>query len=469
MLRPMPDRLFRHLLALAAVAALCGCAAPPGAVEARAHLGQGDADAAERAAAAGLLYEPASPTLWRLRVRAAMVAGAHDRAASHYRTYRNMRGGRDDSRLLADMARTTLAQALAVPSPAVRARAIRIIEDHEIEPLARDVMKLIGDANHEVAAAAAVAVLRAHPQAPGVAARMLASHDPRARAIAAEGIARKAGARARSDIEPLLGDPEPSVRAAAARAMAAWRAREDDERITHIARGDEDPGVRAAAIRALADTGRSNAAATARLALASEQPEVRRAAAYALAALGDRRGLKRAVRSRDVIVALRAGAALWRLGLDDEDGLGRALRSDDPAVRVAALAEIARSARDREGLRAAGWMLPDPDPEVRLAAGRTLIALGLRDRGVRELEAALKGERDDLRVIAAGELARLGDARGTAALEELWAAADASSRRRAVRQHLIAGQPSAALADALADASFDIRLQAADAILRLSR
>lgn len=449
-----------------ALLALSGwaCAGAPHVERARGELARGDPEAAERAAADGLEKDPDDDELWRVRVRAAAEAGERERAADLYRAY--ARRGGDDPRVLGDLARAALARATEHPDPDVRARAVRAIEDRRVESLAPRVFALLRDDADEVAATAAVAVLRGHRDAPGVAAAMLESEHARARAIATAGVARKVGPASRPEIEPKLEDDDPEVRAAAVTAIAAWGERRDSWRLLAAAHEDGDPRVRAAALRALGEGERSGAAAAAVRGVADEAPEVRRAAAYALAELEHARGLRLAARAPDPAIALRAGAALWRLGEDDADGLGRGLRAANPSLRKAALAEIARSAPGRHGLRAAGYMLVDPDPGVRLAAGRALLELGVTERAVAELASALEADDEALRAAAATELARIGDERGARSLAELAAGArDPSAARRAARGHAVAGILSPGLAVALASERPGVRVAAARAAL----
>jgi hypothetical protein len=100
---------------------------------------------------------------------------------------------------------------------------------------------------------------------------------------------------------------------------------------------------------------------------------------------------------------------------------------------------------------------------VRLAAARAVIATGPRDAALPALVSALSTSR---RLDAADELARLGDARGFAALEASARAADPSERRVALA--LLAPLPAGrdALVAALTDGDADIRLDAAGALLR---
>ncbi len=85
---------------------------------------------------------------------------------------------------------------------------------------------------------------------------------------------------------PLLGDPEPSVRARAAWALSACRERAGVEGILALL-GDEDPGVRCAAARALGWGSLGGSAAVARLHTVQGDPvpEVRAAADWALGVL----------------------------------------------------------------------------------------------------------------------------------------------------------------------------------------
>jgi HEAT repeat protein len=116
-----------------------------------------------------------------------------------------------------------------------------------------------------------------------------------------------------------------------------------------------------------------------------------------------------------------------------------------------------------------GSMLDDRAIEVRLAAARTLLALGVRDRALEELGKALADERDDPRLQAAIDLIRFDDPRGLEALAELTRGPSPSTRAAAIRAHSYARRPTPALVAALADESPPLRIEAAETLLRILR
>jgi hypothetical protein len=252
----------------------CG-SMPPGAKKAQRLLKAGDFAGAEKVADDELARFPKHPTLWRIKIQAGMLAGDAAGAVDDYGRWLDIRGAHDRD-ILATMAKTTLWQGLRVPSAAVKTEAIQTIERLEVEALAQDVSDRIADEDDAVAAAAAVALLRAHPQAPHIATELLSSDDPRARAIAVEGIGRKIKATAREDLLPMLGDSDPVVRRAAAFAVGAMETDEDTAALARVAREDADGAVRAAALRGLGRGKRTNVLPTARAALIDEYRRRRR-------------------------------------------------------------------------------------------------------------------------------------------------------------------------------------------------
>ena len=162
-------------------------------------------------------------------------------------------------------------------------------------------------------------------------------------------------------------------------------------------------------------------------------------------------------------MALRAAVQLSRAGREQAalDAVRAAADDRNPAVRAAAMNAAGELGRDGNALATAH--LRDADVDVRLAAARAVIATGPRDAALPALVSALSTPR---RLDAADELARLGDARGLAALQASARAADPIERRIALA--LLAPLPAArdALVAALGDADADIRLDAAGALLR---
>ncbi len=251
--------------------ALVACT-PTAVPLAHAHLDQGDPAGAEAAADQGLAEDPDHEALWRLKIEAVMAGGESERALALYETWRSRRGGHDRA-LLRRLATQTLAQGLRVPSAQVRAAAVQAIERQEIIALARDVAARVEDEEDLVAAAAAIAVLRSAPGAARVAAQLLGSDDPAARALVIAGIGRKLGKTAVTELRAALADRQAVVRRAAVRALARVATAEDLQRLARMASADPDLRVRIAALQALAQHDPTPAAlAAAERALAETAP-----------------------------------------------------------------------------------------------------------------------------------------------------------------------------------------------------
>lgn len=444
----------------------CG-SMPPGAKKAQRLLKAGDFAGAEKVADAELARFPKDPSLWRIKIQAGMLAGDAAGAVDDYGRWRGIRGAHDRD-ILETMAKTTLWQALRVPSSAVKTEAIQNIERLEVEALAQDVADRIADEDDAVAAAAAVALLRAHPQAPYIATQLLSSDDPRARAIAVEGIGRKIGAAARDDLVPMLGDSDPTVRRTAAFAIGAMETDEDTAALARVARDDADGAVRAAALRGLGRGTRSGVADAARAALADDYLGARLAAVHLLAEEHLTDELATLAAGGDAFVAIRAAVAIaGDRGAEAAAAVSRHLGADEWSVRVAALGALARTMDAATAIERARAALADPSVSVRIAAARALIALDSPDGAVEGLVAALSDDLDSPRIQAAIELARIGDARGTAALAELARSANADTRRSGVRSHVHIGEVTDSLIAALSDEAPLIRVAAAAAILHL--
>lgn len=470
---------------------LAGCLSGA-ARAAREELRAGNYAEAERLATDGLERDPSDRDLWRVRVRAALEQRAALRAVELYRTYEQQRGDADRE-LLEDLAFTTLWQSLSVPSPLVKRAAIVEIERLEIERLAESVSRLLGDDDPTVWATAAVAILRAHPDAPALVARALDDSNPRARAIAVEGIGRKLGARARADIEAALDDPDPAVRAAAVGALHRIAdAPTDDARLAAVAAADADGAVRARALAALVgdrddsgDRAEQRVAATTALAAARKAlADPYLGARLAAVAIIDRRGgdaetalLGDLGAGQDEFVAARAAVALARRG--DANRAFRIVRglldSSEWSVRVAALNTLSQLRNQGAAAETAAPLLGDPDLRVALAAARAMLAAERLDEAVGVFRAAAAVEDESIRLQGAVDLVRVGEARGLEVLAALGQSNDPAIRKGAVRAHLRVRDadyrdlPDPALADGLvsglADPSAEVRVVAAATIL----
>jgi HEAT repeat protein len=438
----------------------CACGPSAAARKAQSLVDRGDYAAAGELAASELAKNPRDGDLWRVRIRAAL--GQHDArgAVGHYQAWRDVRGGADDGAAMRMMALTTLWQALESPSAKARIEAIRAVERLELERLADAVADRMADDDDAVAAAAAIAILRAFPQAPGLATDLLGSADPVARAIAVEGIGRKVGARAADDLRRLADDPDPAVRRAVTRALGAIADRADTDRLRALA-GDADRDVRAAAVAALARGKRGDLSEVARRALDDDHLGVRIAAVALLDASGDRQTLAGLLTGDDVAVATHAARALaGAMRVDATAVLDRALGDRDWTVRAGAL-NSAHAIAGAGGARTrAEAALADDRVDVRLAAARLL---GDDRRAIAVFVEALDAA--DVAVGAAVDLARLGDARGLAALDRLGASEAPGVRRAVAAGYRQARRASVGAVVALADADPVVRIVAAESIL----
>lgn len=462
------------LLAATLLALLAGCGRPPPAVRhAQSLLRQGQYAGAEAEADQALRQHPGHAGLWRVKIQAAFGRGEASRAVGLYEDWQRRRGSHDPG-LLRRLAMTTLWQGLRVPSAQVRARAIQVIERGELEPLARDVAENLTHDSDLVAGAAAVALLRSHPNAPRVATQILQSDDAAARALVVEGIGRKIGAAARAELLPALSDPQPAVRRAAVQALGA--ADHDlAARLIHLARNDEDGPVRATALRALAREQRvaEMARETARRALRDDAyPGARLAAIDVLARVDDDEPLRRVAVSDDVAVAVHAAVALGDAAVRNE-AVRRALAHAEPAMRQTGIDALQHLADRTIALKLAAGGLGDASWRVRLAAARALLYLGEQARAVEVLARALDAADGRERVDAAADLMSLGDPRGEQALAVLGRSTTPDIREAVVRAHArprrgAGGDPiTGVLVAALADESPLVRILAAETLLAL--
>jgi HEAT repeat protein len=450
----------------ALVALACVACTSSAARQARQLYDRGDYAGAAQLADAKLAGRAGDDDLWGVRIRALLAQGDARGVAADYAKYVAARGG-DDADLVIDMAIATLDQGLDSTSAEVRIQSIGYIEDLALEPLAEDVMDQMESEDDRVAAAAAVAILRGHPQAPYILEQLQHSDDPLARAIAIEGIGRKVGKHADDDLRRAAADPDPRVRAAA---MGALGGVFDEVSTRSLAEGlaDADPMVRTAAARALADRRRGALAAYAKTALADEAAAVRLAGVAILAAAKDVPGLQALLGGADLVVAVQAAAALRGA---DPAGAARAidaaLASDQSAVRVGAVNLMQAAVGKGEAFRRAHPLLADKDLAVRLAAARVLAYQEHADEAIPVFAAALDGTE---RLSAAADLARLGDARGTAALSAaILSAKRPADRARAAAMHGSARRITPGLVASLADPSGQVRVVAAFYLIKLAR
>jgi len=174
---------------------------------------------------------------------------------------------------------------------------------------------------------------------------------------------------------------------------------------------DTDPAVRADAAWDLGFTDDPRARAALRGRLADERPVVRRRAAEALGRIGDREalpGLIDRLGDDDRAVAAAAASAIEAFGATAIDALSAAVAVAPPydAGRLANAVALLGRAGDDRALEPLAALLQAPEPEVRLAAARAVVDLGLV-AGVRPLRTMLTDPDPGLRRAALRGIARL--------------------------------------------------------------
>ncbi len=462
----------RYGIIILAALLVAGCGGPPdSARRAQRLLNAGEYEEAEKLADQELARFPKQPLLWRVKIQAAIGRRDAGRAVKIYYEWKQLRGDHDRTAIKA-MALSTLWQGLYTPSAKVKIAAIQAAERLDLAPLADSVSERLGDDDPAVAAAAAIAILRWHPDAPYVATQSLSSDDPRARAIAVEGIARKVGVHARLDLIPLFRDPDAKVRRALVRAVWKFATADDIDQVKTIASADENGSVRAAALRALAQKDFAGAVDLGRAALRDDFLGARLAGLHLI----DKRGgdaanddLTVVAAGDDLFLALRAAVALNRRGHEGRTVAiaKRAVKADSWSVRSAAMNAIAEVASKQQALPMIHAALKDEHVNVRLAAARALLRFKEKKAARAALIAALQSNSDAAKVQAAIDLVRMEDSHGRTTLDELAQAASPDTRKQAVRALLQVGDATDGLVRALADESPEVRIIAADVALTL--
>lgn len=448
------------------LAALAGCANH--AKKSVSLYEAGDYAGAAREADSALANHPDDEALWGMRVRAALALGDAAGVAKAYGSYKAKRGS-DDKALLNDVAIATLGQALASPSAKLKVAAIQAVQAAEIEKLAEQVAERMEDEDDKVAAAAAVAVLRAYPQAPALAADMMRSEDPEARRIAIDGVAKKIGKLMVEDLERAITDKDARVRRVAARWLGQIKDADAVAVLTRHLKSDPDESVRAASATALAKIGIGNLEALGTDALKDKALAVRIAAVDLLDAAKRPDRLQQVAQSdADPMVAVEAAIALRDKALA-KAALDRAVAAEGWTLRAGA-ANVASRALGKDGAVAlARQLLADKELGVRLAAARVLAHGGDKPAAAAAFVEALGAP--DFALQAAGDLAEQGDARGTDALDAMVRDPQRSADQRAAAAaaHRAAHKVTPGLVAALADASGVVRVEAAAAIVMLAR
>jgi HEAT repeat protein len=420
------------------------------------------------------------PAAARERIRVRLANGDQVGAIAAYKEWRGT--GEDDRDSLRALALTAVWSSLQSGDPQVRAAAARLAERLNDERLFNGVVGLLRDQDPVVRATAAGAILRGHPDAPGILYDSLTGPDARARAVAVEVIARKLGKGAVDDLRKALADPDDGVRAAACDAIAAIGDRDSAATLTVLAKDKAGP-VRASALAALGRIQASESRTTIQFALDDAYLGARIAALGAYEALlGDgavpeltrvAKAQPRAVSqitpapsSNDIMLALRAGVILARRG-DRAAGRGMleaALASKDWIVRAAAANASVEIAGKSDATKLLAATARDPIPEVRLAAARALLIAGDRTTAEKTFHSCF-GLSEELQIQAASDLARLGEAKSLDVFGALLVAKDPMVRRAAAAAAPDQSPILPQLLDALADADDGVRLAAAATIL----
>lgn len=428
----------------------------------------GDYAGAARAAEEGLASHPGDDGLWGMRVRAALALGDGEGVAKAYAAYRAHRGD-DDRDLLRDVAIATLGQALASPSAKLKIAAIQAVQSAELESLAERVAERMGDEDDRVAAAAAVAVLKAYPQAPQLASDMMSSEDPEARRIAIDGVAKKIGKLMAADLEKAATDKDARVRRVAARWLGQIKDADAVAVLTRHLKADPDESVRAAAATALARIGVGNLESLGTAALKDKALAVRLAAIDLIEAAKRPDRLQQiAETDPDPMVAVEAAIALKNQPLAKQ-ALDKALASEGWTIRAGAANVAQRALGKAAAVTLARALLADKELGVRIAAARVLAHAGDKATAATVFAEALATP--ELELQAASDLAEQGDPRGVAALDA--AVRDpkrsADQRSAAALAHHGARVVTPGLVAALADSSGVVRVDAAATLVALAK
>lgn len=416
---------------------LVACAPPPGAVETRAALEQGDYAAAEREVERSLRAHPRDRDLLELKIRLQLVRGHPERAVALYRA----RAGGDDD-LLQRFALATIWAAMRNRDPAVRLRAVQVARRTDAPPLAPEMVRRLDDPAPLVRTYAAAA-LSHRARGADVLEQQLRVDDPAARAAAVTEVSKIAGEAALDVVRRASKDGAQRVRVAAARGLGAVGTPAALAVLRRLA-VDPSTAVRYAAARSLGKFEASQARAALQRLAEDDEHTVRRAALGALARKHPEAAavvLRRIARGDELGEALDAGRLLARAGQPQPvlDAIAKALVDKRWTLRAAAV-NTASSVDDRVALRLVRPALRDPQPAVRMAAARALathhagrakalrVAASLLQLGCR----TKKDERPalaDLCLQSAELLGRYGDRRGMRRLHQLARSAPSWQRR----------------------------------------
>lgn len=466
--------MYRHLPACCAVLLAVGCHPPQAAVETRDLLDRGDLEAARRTIDRGVKAQPKNATLRRLAIRVRVAQNDRSGAVQTYRGWLDQRG--KDLDMLQHLSLSVLRWGLAHRDPRVRLAAIHGARRTDADALETAVAERLNDPDSVVRSWAAVAMSRTRAGADVLEAQ-LRSPNPRARAVAVANLGRIAKEAALATLKRFAGDPEPEVRAALARGIAGLKQGSVLGLLERLA-GDKDRAVRRDAIAALGRLGRPAVVKAVRRALSDSYVGVRLAAVLALAELrGDAAGprLRELAEGADPTIALRAGVRLARLGEDQPvlNAIAKALVHRRWPIRVAACNAAASLGNKHPVARklVAERALKDPEPRVRIAGARAVLALGDESDAARTaalLQGLACGSSEKMESIclqAAEVLLRSGNRAGLRVLERLTRQAKRpADRREALRIALTGGALLELAVDAIPDPDPTLAVAAATEI-----
>lgn len=381
MSRLFASRLF-YLWVLLAVVVLAACRPPQRVLKVQKLIRDGEFERALVQARQTLRRHPHDSMLWKLLVHIHLARDDVKAAVAAYRL-RAKKGGEDDQ-LLRYMGLMMMRWGMQHRDPEVRLDAVQGARKTDAAALVRDMIERMSDPDQVIRTWAAVAMSRA-PQGAQALEDQLRSPNASARAIAVEQVGRIGKTKVINALIPYLADPSPQVRAAAARGLSHA---DDPSVVARLAPLCKDPSwqVQVAAARALARLERAAGASAVEPLLQSPQLAVKLAAINALAELRQKDAaamLRKVATGGDLAAALQAGVRL--AGLDEPqpvlDAIGRALKARKWETRAAACNAASR-VKQAELVREA---LRDPEPRVRAAAARALLASGARsaERGMR--------------------------------------------------------------------------------------
>lgn len=410
-----------------------------------------------------------SPSSSTQEINAALERGELRKSVSLYLE----RGTQDplyDKEALEKIANAVIARGLRVGAPSLRAKAIRIVERHEIEAFAQEVMDKLPDPNDEVAASAAIAVLKSHPQAPQLASDLLNSPDPKVRAYVLRGIAKKIGSLARSDFIKATADESPLVRAAAIDGLAKFK-NADDRHLILKATSDLDQHVRASALRALADKPNRREFEIAQAHVFDEYLGARLAALNVIDKVAQNESIPwlQALVQRpdaDTRAAIAAAAILFQHTQKAYPSIVQAgLSAKAWSTRVATLTLLTKLIDTTQGLLWARKAMSDPVPQVQFAAAKSTKAFGDETTYLKFMIDSLESLHADTRLSAATELAQRGNPQAQAYLSSWSQNQNDSFAKRALSAHQMAHIVTPGLIKCLASPSTQVQLDAANVVL----